>query len=89
MNRYTLLLVDDEEEVIQIIIRKIDWDGLGFSVVGHAGNGVKALELVEDYRRVDCAKQVIDAGFDIQSTADWLQEFYLERTKHAMKGILK
>ncbi len=48
-----------------------------------------ALELVEDYRRVDCAKQVIDAGFDIQSTADWLQEFYLERTKQAMKGILK
>ena len=50
MNRYTLLLVDDEEEVIQIIIRKIDWDGLGFSVVGHAGNGVKALELVEEFQ---------------------------------------
>ena len=31
MDKYTILLVDDEEEVIQAIIRKINWEELGFS----------------------------------------------------------
>ncbi|MDY4670053.1 MAG: response regulator [Oliverpabstia sp.] len=50
MDKYTVLLVDDEEDVIQVIMRKIDWEGLGFLVVGHATNGVKALELLEEYQ---------------------------------------
>lgn len=50
MDKYTVLLVDDEEEVIQVIMRKIDWEGLGFSVIGYANNGVKALEMVEEYQ---------------------------------------
>lgn len=50
MDRYTVLLVDDEEEVIQIIMKKIDWDSLGFSVIGSANNGVKALELMEEFQ---------------------------------------
>ena len=50
MEHYTLLLVDDEEEVIQVIMRKIDWEGLGFQVIGHANNGIKALELIEEYQ---------------------------------------
>ena len=48
MKRYTLLLVDDEEEVIQIIMKKIDWESLGFTVAGYANNGVKALEMMEE-----------------------------------------
>lgn len=48
MERYTVLLVDDEEEVIRVIMRKIDWEGLGFSVIGYANNGVKALEILEE-----------------------------------------
>lgn len=50
MENYTVLLVDDEEEVTQVIMRKIDWSGLGFTVIGYANNGVKALELVEEYQ---------------------------------------
>lgn len=50
MNRYTVLLVDDEEEVIQVIMKKMNWEGLGFSVIGYANNGVKALELVEEFQ---------------------------------------
>lgn len=50
MSTYSLLLVDDEEEVIQIIIKKMNWEALGFTVVGYAGNGVKALEMVEEYQ---------------------------------------
>lgn len=48
MERYTVLLVDDEEEVIRVILRKIDWEALGFSVIGYANNGVKALEILEE-----------------------------------------
>lgn len=46
--KYTVLLVDDEEEVIQVILKKIDWEGLGFSVIGCANNGIKALEMMEE-----------------------------------------
>lgn len=50
MSQYTLLLVDDEEEVIQMIMQKLPWTELGFSVIGHANNGVKALEMMEEYQ---------------------------------------
>lgn len=50
MDKYTVLLVDDEEEVIQVILKKINWEDLGFSVIGYANNGVKALEMVEEYQ---------------------------------------
>ena len=50
MDTYTVLLVDDEEEVIRVIMKKINWEGLGFSVIGYANNGVKALEMVEEFQ---------------------------------------
>jgi len=49
-DNYTVLLVDDEDEVIQVIMKKIDWKGLGFTVIGYANNGVKALEMVEEFQ---------------------------------------
>ena len=48
MDKYTVLLVDDEEEVIQVIMKKINWEELGFSVIGYANNGVKAFEMVAE-----------------------------------------
>ena len=30
---YTLLLVDDEEEVIEAIVKKVKWEELGFQVI--------------------------------------------------------
>lgn len=50
MNTYTVLLVDDEEEVIQVIRKKVNWEGLGFSVIGYSNNGVKALEMMEEFQ---------------------------------------
>ena len=47
MERYKVILVDDEEEVIDVMEAKIRWNELGFEVVGSATNGVKALELIE------------------------------------------
>lgn len=50
MKTYTLLLVDDEEEVVQVIRKKINWEELGFSVIGYANNGVKALDMIEEFQ---------------------------------------
>lgn len=48
MSLYSVLMVDDEEEVIRIIRKKIDWESLGFVVCGQARNGLEALEMVEE-----------------------------------------
>ena len=45
-----MLLVDDEEDIREGISRKMDWLGLGFSLVGEAANGQDALELAEALR---------------------------------------
>lgn len=50
MKRYTVILVDDEEEVRQAIINKLDWEAIGFQVIGAADNGEDALELAERLR---------------------------------------
>lgn len=48
MEKYSVLLVDDEEDVIQIIMKKMDWESMGFQIVGYAHNGVEALEMAEE-----------------------------------------
>ena len=48
MEKYSVLLVDDEEDVIQIIMKKMDWESMGFRVAGYAHNGVEALEMAEE-----------------------------------------
>lgn len=47
MNLYRIMLVDDEEEVREAMIRQMDWEKLGFSVAGDAENGEDALEKAE------------------------------------------
>lgn len=44
---YKLILVDDEAEVRQGIIHKIDWAVYNFQVVGEAENGKEALDIIE------------------------------------------
>lgn len=46
--QYTILLVDDEEEIREGIIQKIDWEKYGFKIIGSAGNGNDALEIAEN-----------------------------------------
>ena len=55
MEKYSVLLVDDEEDVIQIIMKKMDWESMGFQIVGYAHNGVEALEMA--VRRI-AAKEI-------------------------------
>lgn len=51
---YTLLLVDDEEEVIEAIVKKVKWEELGFQVTGHANNGFKAMDMLEEMQAGCC-----------------------------------
>lgn len=44
---YKVLLVDDEPEVILAVIKKMEWERLGFEVIGYAQNGEEALEMAE------------------------------------------
>lgn len=44
---YTVIFADDEEELRKAIIKRIDWNLVGFEVIGEAENGAEALELVE------------------------------------------
>lgn len=50
MDLYRVLLVDDEEDIRVGISRKMDWEGLGFALVGEAENGQEALELAEQLK---------------------------------------
>ena len=48
MARYTIVVADDEEELRKAILRNLNWEELGFTVVGEAENGIEALALVEE-----------------------------------------
>ncbi|MBR2811397.1 MAG: response regulator, partial [Solobacterium sp.] len=45
-----VILADDEEDVIQVIMRKIPWEELGYQTPLYAHNGLEALELAEEFR---------------------------------------
>ena len=47
MSMYSVLMVDDEEDVIRAMMKKIDWESMGFRVMGYAHNGIEALDLVD------------------------------------------
>lgn len=47
MAYYKVLLADDEKEIRQGIIQKIDWKANGFILAGDAANGREALELAQ------------------------------------------
>ena len=51
MNKQNLLSVvvaDDEQELLGAVCQLIDWEGIGFRLVGRASNGLDALQLVEE-----------------------------------------
>ncbi len=44
---YKILIVDDEDEIRTAIVNTVDFEAIGFSLVGEACNGVEALEMTE------------------------------------------
>ena len=53
-----VVVADDEARVCQLILMLADWDSLGMEVVGTAGNGLEALELVERLRQA--SRETVD-----------------------------
>lgn len=49
MRTFSIILVDDEQQILFGMKKGIDWEELGFEVVGTAQNGKEALELIEDH----------------------------------------
>lgn len=45
--RYTVVVADDEPELLNAVCQMIRWEDIGFTLVGSAGNGLDALQLVE------------------------------------------
>ena len=44
---YTVVVADDEQELRDAVCNMIHWEEIGFHLVGSAGNGLDALQLVE------------------------------------------
>ena len=76
MKKYSVLLADDEEDVVKAIIRTIDWEGLGYDLLGYARNGLEALELAEE-KQVDVVLTDIKMPYmDGLTLAHKLKELY-------------
>ena len=45
--KYTVLVVEDEQNQRRAIVERVDWSAAGFEVIGEAENGAEALDLVE------------------------------------------
>ena len=44
---YTMLIAEDEDNIREAFVNSIDWESIGFEIVGQAQNGIEALELIE------------------------------------------
>lgn len=76
MNLYRMILVDDEEEVRKGIIRKIDWEALGFQVVGDAENGQDALEKIEQLEPDVVMTDIRMPYMDGLTLTSWIRQKY-------------
>ena len=43
-----VVLADDEKKVLLLMYKLIDWESLGFEIVGMASDGMHALEMIRD-----------------------------------------
>ena len=76
MNLYRIILVDGEEEVRKGIIRKIDWEALGFQVVGDAENGQDALEKIEQLEPDVVMTDIRMPYMDGLTLTSWIRQKY-------------
>ena len=50
MEMYKVLLVDDEPQILRGMEVGIQWENFGFEVIGTAGNGKEAWEMIQNNR---------------------------------------
>ena len=44
---YTMLIAEDEDNIREAFVSSVNWEEIGFEIVGQAQNGIEALELIE------------------------------------------
>ena len=52
-----VVLADDEKKVLLLMCKLIDWESLGFEIVGMASDGMHALEMIRDKQPKSEAKR--------------------------------
>lgn len=50
----TVLVADDEPELLGAVCQLIDWESLGFRLVGRAGNGWTRCRWWKRFSRISC-----------------------------------
>ncbi len=45
---YSILIVDDEDNIRRAFRKAIDWNSIGFEIIGEASNGIEALDFIEN-----------------------------------------
>ncbi len=65
---YTIVVADDEEELRRAIIRKIDWESIGFQVVGRRKTASKLWNWWRGWNRICCLRI---SGCLLSSESSW------------------
>lgn len=73
---YTLIVVDDEEDIRQGIVRSIAWEDWGFRVIGEAGNGLQAISLIEELSPDVVLSDIRMPGMDGVELLRYVQEHH-------------
>lgn len=80
---YKLLLVDDEEDVREGLLREMDWENCGFQVIGTAENGREAIDMMERYRPDVVVTDIQMPFMNGLQLAEWIR-----RTEPATKIVI-
>lgn len=59
-----VVLADDEKKVLLLMCKLIDWESLGFEIVGMASDGIHALEMIRDKQPHLLVTDIRMPGFD-------------------------
>ena len=59
-----VVLADDEKKVLLLMCKLIDWESLGFEIVGMASDGMHALEMIRDKQPHLLVTDIRMPGFD-------------------------
>lgn len=78
MEKYKLIIVDDEAETRDALFQYFPWEELGFEVVGQFGNGKQALNFI---RTSPLDVVLSDIKMPIMTGVELVKELFLEKSK--------
>lgn len=77
MRTFRIILADDEPNILYGMQKGLDWERLGFSVVGTAQNGKEVLELMEEFHTDLVISDIKMPFMDGLELAKQIQENYI------------